>query len=238
MTRRLILSGTANTRDLGGYPVPGGATAWGRFYRSDAPVDLGDRDVAALRAMNLTTQIDLRTKDETLRRKSALSGREGFEYHHVDLCASMQMLPDSEAGVGASYFEMTEQTAAMARIFRLIAGARSSVMFHCTAGKDRTGVVAAILLMLAGASRADVLADYILTAAYLREPLKKLVESDPDIPSFIIFPKVEYMEAFLDRFEAAHGGARGYLASIGLAEEETRSITQRLTLLTQSFPIC
>ncbi len=104
----------------------------------------------------------------------------------------MQMLPESEAGVPSTYFEMTCQSEPMARVFR-IAGAKDGVFFHCTAGKDRTGVVTAILLMLAGVSRADLLAGYLLTTAYLREPLKKYLKTDPDVPAIIV-PKVEYME--------------------------------------------
>lgn len=238
MTRRLALSGTANTRDLGGYPTPGGVTAWGRFFRSDAPIDLTEADIQALRQRGLTTHIDLRTAGEIQRRKSALEGLPGFEYHPVDLCARMQMLPESEAGVPSAYFEMTCQSEPMARVFRIIAGAKDGVFFHCTAGKDRTGVVAAILLMLAGVGRADLLADYLLTTAYLREPLKKYLKTDPDVPAYIIVPKVEYMEGFLDQFNGAYAGARGYLESIGLSEEEIHSITQRLILLTKSFPIC
>jgi len=230
--RRFLLSGTANTRDLGGYPVPGGATVWGRTFRSDAPVSLTAEDVGRLRAAGITTHIDLRTLEEVERRPSALQNMPGFEYHHVDLCAAMQMLPETEAGVAESYLEMTRQTGPMARIFGLIAATRGPLLFHCTAGKDRTGVVAAILLMLAGVPREEIMADYILTAAYMREPIRKFLEADPDLPAYIIIPKVDFIEGFLDGFAAAYGDARGYLASIGVSAEEINSITQRLTVLT------
>jgi protein-tyrosine phosphatase len=235
--RRVPLDGTDNTRDLGGYPVPGGHTAWGRTFRSDAPMNLSPKDVEALRKLGITTHIDLRTADEVGRWPSAAANLEGIRYHHVDLCACMQMMPESEEGVAASYFEMTGQAEPMARVFRIIAKAEGGLLFHCAAGKDRTGVVAAILLMLAGAERADLLADYILTAAYMREPVKKLFETDPDIPYYVLTPRVEYMEAFLDRFLAAYGSAQGYLEGIGVSAEEIKSITQRLTFLTSSYPI-
>lgn len=227
-----MLSGTDNTRDLGGYPVPGGVTAWGRTFRSDAPVQLTREDVETLLKAGATTHIDLRTLEEVERRPSALQNMPGFDYHHVDLCACMQMLPDSEEGVPVSYFEMTQQTEPMARIFRTIAAAEGGVFFHCTAGKDRTGVVASVLLLLAGAARDEVLADYILTAAYMREPIRKFLETDPELPAYIIIPKVDFIDGFLDRFLAVYGDARKYLKSIGISEEEINSITQRLTLLT------
>ncbi len=232
MTRRLPLSGTANTRDLGGYPVPGGCTVWGRTFRSDAPVDLTKEDVERLRTLGVTTHIDLRTRDEVERRPSALALMPGFSYHHVDLCADMQMMPDSEEGVARSYLEMTRQVRPMAEIFRLIARTEGGLLFHCAAGKDRTGVVAAILLMLVGAGRAELFADYILTAAYLREPVKKLTEADPDIPAYIVTPRIEYLEQFLNGFDAAYRNARSYLHFLGISEEETKLITQRLTVLT------
>ena len=150
-----------------------------------------------LRRVGATTHIDLRTLEEVQRRPSALQNMPGFHYHHVDLCASMPMLPDSEEGVPASYFEMSQQFEPMSRIFRVIASAEGGVFFHCTAGKDRTGVVAAILLLLAGARREDILADYILTAGYMRRPNQKLLEADPDLPSYIIIPKVEFIDGFL-----------------------------------------
>ena len=157
MRRRLPLRGTDNTRDLGGYPVPGGYTAWGRTFRSDAPVNLSAEDVELLRALGVTTHIDLRTREEVERRPSAVANLPGFTYHHVDLCACMQMMPDTEEGVAISYFEMTQQVEPMARIFRAIAKTQGGLLFHCAAGKDRTGVVAAILLMLAGAGEAGAL---------------------------------------------------------------------------------
>jgi protein-tyrosine phosphatase len=237
MIRRLTLNGTDNTRDLGGYPVPGGYTCWGRTFRSDEPVNLTALDVETLQKLGVTTHIDLRTQEEVERRPSAAANRPGFQYHHVDLCACMQMMPDDEAGVAISYFEMTQQTGPMARIFRIIAKAQGGVLFHCAAGKDRTGVVAAILLMLAGAQRQDLLADYVLTGAYMREPVRKLIETDPDIPLFILTPRIEYIEAFLDSFLVAYGSAYDYLQSIGISVDEIKSITHRLTLLTSSFPI-
>ncbi len=237
MIRRLPLHGTDNTRDLGGYPVPGGYTVWGRTFRSDAPVNLTSEDVELLRELGITTHIDLRTREEVERRPSAVSNLPGFRYHHVDLCACMQMMPDSEEGVAISYFEMTQQAEPMARIFRIIAGAEGGLLFHCAAGKDRTGVVAAILLMLAGAERQELWADYILTAAYMREPVLKFLKEDPDIPAYIVTPRIEYIEAFLNRFQAAYVSAEAYLRSIGISAEEIKSITQRLTFLTSSFPI-
>jgi protein-tyrosine phosphatase len=144
----------------------------------------------------------------------------------------MRMMPDSEEGVAVSYFQMTEQVRPMAEIFHIIAQAKGGLLFHCAAGKDRTGVVAAILLMLAGVEQPELLADYILTAAYLREPIRKLTEADPDIPAYIVTPRIEFIERFLGSFLECYGDARNYLRSIGISEEETKFITQRLTVLT------
>jgi protein-tyrosine phosphatase len=233
--RRLPLTGTKNTRDLGGYPVPGGVTAWGRTFRSDAPINLPPEDIETLKRLDITTHIDLRTQEEVEKWPSSVQSLPGFHYHHVDLCACMQMMPDTEEGVAVSYFEMTQQTEPMARIFHIIAKAEGGLLFHCAVGKDRTGVVAAILLMLAGVPRQELLADYILTAAYMREPARKLLQSDPDIPAFIVTPRIEYIETFLNRFEGEYQTAERYLASIGIPADEIKFITQRLTVLTSTF---
>jgi protein-tyrosine phosphatase len=233
--RRLPLQATRNTRDLGGYPVPGGVTAWGRFFRSDAPISLPPEDIETLLHLGITTHIDLRMLEEVQKWPSSVAEHPGFRYHHVDLCACMQMMPDTEEGVAVSYFQMTEQVEPMARIFRVIAQAEGGLLFHCAVGKDRTGVVAAILLMLAGVPRQELLADYILTAAYMREPARKLLETDPDIPFFVVTPRIEYIETFLNRFEAAYGTAEQYLRSLGIPVDKIKFLTQRLTVLTSTF---
>lgn len=69
-------------------------------------------------------------------------------------------------------------------------------MFHCTAGKDRTGVTAALLLLLAGVCKEDVIADYILTGPYLQKKMKALCKQYPEIPIHYLIPKAEYMETF------------------------------------------
>ena len=148
--RRYQMENGLNMRDLGGYPVDAErCTAFGAYVRSDAPVMLSAAEVLRLKDMGISTAIDLRTPEEIARRPSALSRMDGFAYHAVSLMNGLE-IPKTEADIPASYMSIVEGTDAMAELMRIFADAPAGVRFHCTAGKDRTGVTAALPLSLAG----------------------------------------------------------------------------------------
>ena len=174
MLRRIPLGTMLNLRDLGGYPIAGGGcTAWGRMLRGDNPAGLSDEDLQWLLDREITTVIDLRSAGELERKPDQLSADPNFFYHHIPMVGG-ERLPNLEQDVGRSYFEMLERREAPARVLRAIAQAPGGVLFHCTAGKDRTGCTAALLLTLAGVGREDILADYQVTELYIRELVRKI----------------------------------------------------------------
>ena len=141
-----------------------------------------------------------------------------------------ERLPNLEKDVGRSYFEMLERREAPAQVLRAVAHAPGGVLFHCTAGKDRTGCTAALLLTLAGVSRADILADYQCTELYIQEMVRKIRELRPESAPFMGRSKVEYLEDCLSRLEEAHGSVLEYLRWLGLAEGELEAIRKKLVL--------
>lgn len=138
MLRRIPLGNMMNLRDLGGYPLPGGGhTAWGRLLRGDNPLGLSEADAGWLLERGVRTVIDLRSDGELERRPDELSRIPGFAYHHVSMVGG-EKLPNEESDIGRGYFAMLERRENPARVLRLIAQAEGGVLFHCTAGKDRT----------------------------------------------------------------------------------------------------
>lgn len=224
--RRIPLTGTENTRDLGGYPLPEGKmTAFGRFLRSGVPNGLTQKDEALLLDMGITTIIDLRSGPELTRTPCHFAKTPGFFYHHLPLSGGDVMMGGADR-VPLSYMEMTT-CKNMPGIFQTIAHAPGGCLYHCTAGKDRTGTVSAILLLLAGVCHEDIVADYMVTQIYLERLIKELARM-PDLPAYIVRSQPEYMQEFLFLFHTKHVSAESYLKEIGLTAKEIESIKCKL----------
>ena len=136
-------------------------------------------------------------------------------------------MPESVEAVPVSYMAIA-QAESMSKVFRTIAEAESGVMFNCTAGKDRTGVVSAILLLHAGVSDEDIIENYVLTKEYGRERLELVHKNFPEIDMNIVTPREWFMEEFLKLFRAKFGTTEGYFKSLGLSEEEIERIRKKL----------
>lgn len=228
MLRRIPLGKMNNLRDLGGYPAgDGGTTVWERLLRGDVPTGFSEEDIDWLLERDITTVVDLRHDDETEYRPDELKFIPGFTYHHCNL-AGGGLLPNSEADVAAGYFRMLDEKNGVAEALRAIAGAPGGVLFHCTAGKDRTGCIAALLLSLAGVSRADILADYQVSETYLASLLHRMRERAPELAAFLGRSKSEYMEGCLNLLTEKYGSVPEYLRSAGLTEAELERLRNKL----------
>ena len=170
--RRLLLSNTLNTRDLGGYTINSRkVTRYKMFFRSDAPIQVSEEDIEQLLSYNITTIVDLRSDDEVQKKPCALKSDKRFEYYHCKIYGD-GCLPKSIDAVPNSYFEMVDEQKTVLNIMRVFIKAEQGVLYHCSAGKDRTGVISALLLLLAGVSNVDILADYQISQAYLDSMLQ------------------------------------------------------------------
>lgn len=226
--RRILLSSTVNTRDIGGYPAGNKKyTAYKKFFRSDVIEKVSNDDINLLSENNITTIIDLRNDEEVKKRPSAFLNNKAFHYYHCKIYGDGR-IPDKSEDVAPSYFEMVEEEKSMLKIMRVMANAEGSVLYHCTAGKDRTGVVSALLLSLAGASDADILADYIISQAYYYPMIQKYYKENPEIPIEILTPRIEYMIGFLDLFYKNYHSAEEYLSKIGLTNLEISNLKKKL----------
>jgi protein-tyrosine phosphatase len=226
--RRFLLSNTLNTRDLGGYPIAyGKATTYKAFLRSDVPIQVSNDDIELLLSNNITTIVDLRSDDEVQSKPCALKDNKNFQYYHCKIQGD-GCLPASVQAVPDSYFEMADEQKTVLNIMRVFAKAKGGVLYHCTAGKDRTGVISALLLLLSGVCKTDILADYQISNAYLGSMIQQFCKNNKDVDVNIITPKIEYMEKFLDMFEQKYNTVEEYLSQIGLSDSEVLQLKTKM----------
>lgn len=227
MLRRIPLGKMNNLRDLGGYPAGDGVTVWERFLRGDNPTGLSEQDIQWLRERDITTIVDLRSGEELARQPDQLRGQPGFLYHHCPL-VGIEKLPNLEADIGRAYFEAMDRLTCVGRAMRILAAAPGGVLFHCTAGKDRTGILAMLLLSLAGVAREDILADYQISETYLAEIIQLIQLRVPDLAAFAGQSRREYLEECMDLLLDKYGSVPDYLRAAGLTDRELETLRHKL----------
>jgi protein-tyrosine phosphatase len=241
--RRIALGGPVNFRDLGGYPAAGGRSVrWGRVYRSDSLHRLDPADAPRLADLGIVTAIDFRANDELDRIGIGPLGELDVRHVHlatVDRAMHGRQMPDiSQTRTAAEiYFTMLETGApSYAEALRELAepGALPAVFF-CMAGKDRTGVFAALLLGLLGVADADIVADYALTSEVLEEiharhrrEVPAIDEQWANLPPDIAgaFPRT--MEGLLAEVRDRYGSWDGYATEIGVDASTLTTLTTSL----------
>jgi protein-tyrosine phosphatase len=235
--RALELEGCVNFRDLGGYRTSdGGTIRWRLLLRADGLHKLTEADHRALIQLGLATVIDLRTVDEAEQR-----GRfpvDAVPVTYIDL-PLFDVLPTPEemqswreaSYVAARYLQMvSEGGAVLTRSIQALAmpGALPAV-FHCSAGKDRTGVLAALTLAFLGVDDETIVADYALSGAAMDRLLERLKAEYPDAveeverhaPS-ILEVKPETMEEFLASVRSEYGSYDALADRLGVVEAVAR----------------
>ena len=228
MERRIVLGKMLNLRDLGGYPTADGRTTrWGVLLRGDNPMGLTDADVQLLLERNITTIVDLRSPAEARQFPDELTARSGFSCHFIPMSTG-EKLPNEEELIGLGYFRTLERKDTIRAVLETITDAPGGVLFHCMAGKDRTGCIAALLLTLAGVDRLDILADYQVSELYIRPVIRWMRETRSDLPAYVGLSKPEYLEDCLERLEEAYGSVLDYLYAAGLTDPVLDRLKRKL----------
>lgn len=243
LTRRLDWPDCWNTRDLGGLPRQGGVTSPGVLVRSDSVGHLTEAGLEAMVAYGVATVIDLRTDAELAGaaadprfrppQPDARARAAGVVYLHLPLVQDVKRrIAGTTTGVGR-YIEIVDtRPAAFATVFNAIAGADGTLLFHCFAGKDRTGIVAAMLLELAGVDRDVIGADYGETDTCLAPQYELwLAEAAPDareeIRSDLTCPPGRIL-GVLDHLDAKWGGVASYLEASGVPQANLDVLESKL----------
>jgi protein-tyrosine phosphatase len=243
-TRTLTWDGCANVRDLGGLTtVDGGSTRSGAIVRSDNARRLSDAGWEALVAHGIRTVVDLRTDEERAadppREVSidvvhlSLFGEEDTEYLE-QLGRRLRDLPPTDQVREFYVHSLDRFRANLVAAVRAVADAGAGgVLIHCAAGKDRTGLVAALLLRLAGVGPEDVAADYAESEANLAELTALWAAEAPDEEERLRRVQLsrtprEAMLGVLEQLDRRHGGVREYLLAGGATEAELDRAVARL----------
>ncbi|WP_080872988.1 tyrosine-protein phosphatase [Oceanobacillus timonensis] len=223
--RHIVLEGTQNLRDLGGYPTKDGKqTKWGKYYRSDSLHLVTPEGHAFLQAeKGIHTMIDLRLSVEGKYKKK---DKARYDFYNIPLIDPATFTTKKPATLVEMYILMLESSKVKFKeIMDIFLEKRGEpVLFHCRVGKDRTGVLAALLLDLAGVPRDVIVQDYALTSVY-KEITEEELHKRPPMMSRSQFKTMlgcepSYMESFLDYLYKEYGNAAGFLKDVGLTEEE------------------
>ena len=238
-TRRLAWEGLLNARDLGGYPAAGGReTRWGAVVRSDSLAALTEAGRAALAGYGVRAVVDLRLPDELARHPNpfASPGDHGIAYTNVSILDPAAGYPPETLTLAENYLWTLDRFAAyVAEVMAAIATAPSGgVLVHCAAGKDRTGLISALLLGLVGVPAETIAADYALTAELLRPRDQEWLEHGPgeradrEAVAARFAPTAEVMLEVLDGLERRYGGVEGYLAAASVSPADLGRLCDRL----------
>lgn len=237
--RLLPLQGAVNTRTFAGLQGRNGAIPAGAFVRAGDLGKLTAADRDALAQAGVVLDIDLRTADEAAQSPDVLADDPRFAYKRISLLGEekldMSKLPPS---LGEMYVQSLETSKPQFRqVFQTIAAQKDgTVLFHCTAGKDRTGMVSALLLDLAGVPRADIVHNYAISGHYFA-PMAEATMKRPEMVAMLkAHPNMvammgsapEDIEAFLDKLYSQYGDAESYLKSLGLSDADIHSLRVRL----------
>ena len=231
-----------NCRDIGGYETGDGRRVRrGCVFRSDTLHRLTTADLEHAQELGVRTVIDLRSTDE-LTEWGRFAHADSVAFHHLPLFED-DALPsepieddDPEPPLGETYLQMAAAGgAAIASALRVIAGGDHAVVFHCAAGKDRTGILAALLLSTLGVSDDLIAADYQLSEhavapafAWAEANDAALTAELAKLPPWKLRSSPETMRVFLDLLRERHGSIDGYLADAGLEPELLNVLRARL----------
>jgi protein-tyrosine phosphatase len=245
-TRHLAWPSAANIRELGGYQTRDGATtAWRAFLRGDNLCRLTPDGCAALAEYGVRTIIDLRSANELAAAPHPFAERRAAEHEGIIYVNTPIIDEDDIAGTGR-----LGRIGSLQEMYRLILdhyGMRlgnalraasnapeGAVLFHCHAGKDRTGLMAMFLLTLADVPEETIAADYALSSQYLvnlhNEILSRLVDDPAEHQRMarLLDTTIAVMEETIAYLDQRHGGALAYLERAGVSAEQRERLRRRL----------
>lgn len=238
-SRSVTLDGASNFRDLGGYTGTNGRPLkWRKLFRSDHLGDLTRADIARLSALGLTRVCDFRGKNERETHPCALPGP---QVHALSIeptvVQALQDFAQRNKGINeADAVRLMQQTyrafvtdnsPRFAELFQHLLQDGSPLVFHCTAGKDRTGFAAAILLGALGVQRDAIVGDYMLTNDLYKPPEMVAGGAPPQVRAAVRRVQPDYLQASLDVVEADFGGLDKYLhKAMGLGAAERKRLDE------------
>lgn len=249
----MILKSVKNFRDIGGISLNGhGKIKEGLIYRSATVDGISRRDIKILNSLNIRTIIDLRAPTEAKKFRNKIEGIETV-YLTLDFQqttrerinpylykrGSDEILADISNQL---YIEILDEAVPVFKqLVELLSGGDAApLLIHCQAGKDRTGIIIALLLLLFGADKDQIKADFLRSNDELMPYFRKMLIAR-QIMTFGYFPagqmlnvvkvKERNINSVLDRIESRYKGVEGYLASAGFDISKVPELRSKLCTL-------
>jgi protein-tyrosine phosphatase len=240
--RDLGLASDPNLRDIGGYRTTDGRwVRMGVVYRSQA-LALSAADLAAVDSLGITADYDLRTTSEIAQSPDVVPG--GATYTNLNVLADISLAPTLTSPASAEqYMEEMEQyfvtnstaQAAFGTLLTDVANSNGAVLYHCTAGKDRTGWATAVLLTLLGVPQDTVVQDYLLSNTYyfdspaVQAELKAMPAAESAVYAPLLEVQVSYLQAGFAQVTASYGSMYGYAVhGLGLSPRTIAKLRHKL----------
>lgn len=250
--RKIHFEGTENFRDLGGYSSPENETTkWGVIYRAGKLNELTDGDNEIFTALNIKTVVDFRRNDEIEEAPDRFPDSSLTNYIHLPVVSGISGMSIIENALNNKY-DIEEDTeklmhkanrhyvsnalAQYSAFFKLLVHEENfPLVFHCSAGKDRTGFAAAILLSILGISRDTILEDFLESNIHRKEEVNKKIEKIKDniTAQKIVLPlltvKRDYLDVAYNEIEKLYGTPEKYYEKgLHLSEDEIEKIKKNL----------
>ncbi len=247
--RRIPLDGSANFRDLGGYETTDGRVVkWGRVFRSDSLARLSEKDRTSLQELDIKTVVDFRSSEEVDKAPDRLPEQISIKYLHLPIYRTglnpVKAFERMQAGdiswltkdfIIRGYINSVENFSGIFAtvINNLVIPGNCPLVFHCTAGKDRAGTCAALILRALEVPEETVIQDHDLSNIYIANVLEKMyrqVESiglDPEKVAPYFTAIKESIIALLDHLRKTYGSVQDYLITKAGITEKTLSLLKQ-----------
>jgi protein-tyrosine phosphatase len=221
--RLIALEGAQNFRDIGGYrTVDGRRVKWGLILRSADLSRLTDADLASLNDLSIQTVFDLRSTSERRSAPDVFAGRSAtvsvdYDINAQAIAAALRSGPTAESlrsALSTTYPQLlTSLQPEYRQLFDRLLEGQGTTIYHCTAGKDRTGMATALILSALGVPRETIFADYLMSNRFYHPaanatPVRGL---SPDLLAVLMGVDESYLQAFFDFINAQYGSVDGYL---------------------------
>ena len=231
---RLPLKGSYNTRDLGRYPTyDGNVTRFNQFLRSDEVGYLDKEYIEFLKKYGVKTVIDLRTENELEQIPNPFEDEPLIQFHHISLLSQSMIQEMTEnfntVSMDVNYVNTLEkEKRSIAKVLKVIHDSEEGcVLLHCSAGKDRTGLIAMLLLGIAGVDYQDIITNYEPSFANISHNPRVKKMNMRDVPPMML-SNYTFMQKTLKHIDYKYGSIKDYVKSLGFIHSEINQIRNRL----------
>ncbi len=243
--RQILLDGADNFRDLGGFITKEGKTIkWGKIFRADKLSELTANDFQKLETLNIKTVVDFRSNSEIEKEPDTLPNNVNYLHLPIGLDNDISKFMDTIKTIAPNdmeqmmisfYKELPIKWANQYKSFfnKVINSTEGPLVFHCTAGKDRTGIGSALFLYMLGVDMNTIYKDYELSNFYRKEANEKFVKMfeqygiNAETGEALMIVKADYLKQIFANITAEHGSVDSYIKNeLGITAEDQNRLKE------------